>query len=42
MLGTSHGPGIGCIIDGCPAGLAVSEEAIQRELDLRKPSEGIG
>ena len=42
VLGTSHGPGIGCIIDGCPAGLDVSEEIIQRELDLRKPSEGIG
>ncbi len=35
--GESHGPAIGCVIDGCPAGLAVSEEDIQRYLDRRKP-----
>lgn len=42
ILGTSHGPGIGCIVDGCPAGLVVTEGTIQEELDLRKPSDDIG
>lgn len=36
-FGESHGPAYGCIIDGCPPGLAVSEEDIQIELDRRKP-----
>jgi len=35
--GESHGPAVGCTIDGCPAGLALSREAVQRELDRRKP-----
>ncbi|MGD0057332.1 MAG: chorismate synthase, partial [Methanomassiliicoccales archaeon] len=42
VLGTSHGPWIGCIVDGCPAGLDVTEGTIQQELDLRKPSDEIG
>lgn len=36
-FGESHGPAIGCVIDGCPPGLALSEADIQRELDRRKP-----
>jgi chorismate synthase len=36
-FGESHGPGIGCIVDGCPPGLALSEADIQLDLDRRKP-----
>ena len=36
-FGESHGPAIGCVIDGCPPGLAISVEDIQAELDRRKP-----
>lgn len=36
-FGESHGPAIGCVIDGCPPGLALSVEDIQHELDRRKP-----
>ena len=36
-FGESHGPALGCIVDGCPPGLPVSEEIIQAELDWRKP-----
>jgi len=36
-FGESHGPAIGCVIDGCPPGLAISEADIQAELDRRKP-----
>ncbi len=36
-FGESHGPGIGCVVDGCPPGLAISEADIQIELDRRKP-----
>jgi len=36
-FGESHGPAIGCVVDGCPPGLAVSEADIQAELDRRKP-----
>jgi chorismate synthase len=36
-FGESHGPAIGCIIDGCPPGLPLSEADIQPELDRRKP-----
>ena len=37
--GESHGPGLGVVIDGCPAGLALSEEDIQIYLDRRKPGQ---
>ncbi|MBA7555399.1 Chorismate synthase [subsurface metagenome] len=37
-FGESHGTCVGIIIDGCPAGLPVSEEDIQREVDKRKPT----
>ncbi|MGZ5035602.1 MAG: chorismate synthase [Usitatibacter sp.] len=36
-FGESHGPAIGCVIDGCPPGLALSEADIQPDLDRRKP-----
>ena len=37
--GESHGKGIGVVIDGCPAGLPLDEEDIQRYLDRRKPGQ---
>jgi chorismate synthase len=36
-FGESHGPAIGCVIDGCPPGLALSAADIQPELDRRRP-----
>ncbi len=36
-FGESHGPAIGCVIDGCPPGLALSEDDIQPDLDRRRP-----
>ena len=36
-FGESHGPAIGCVIDGCPPGLALSEADIQHDLDRRRP-----
>jgi chorismate synthase len=36
-FGESHGPAIGCIVDGCPPGMMLCEADIQRELDRRKP-----
>lgn len=36
-FGESHGPALGCIVDGCPPGLALSAEDLQHDLDRRKP-----
>jgi chorismate synthase len=36
-FGESHGPAIGCVIDGCPPGMALSESDIQPDLDRRRP-----
>lgn len=36
-FGESHGPAIGCVVDGCPPGLEITAEDIQFELDRRKP-----
>jgi chorismate synthase len=36
-FGESHGPAIGCVVDGCPPGLALSADDIQHDLDRRKP-----
>ncbi|MEX0959856.1 MAG: chorismate synthase [Burkholderiales bacterium] len=36
-FGESHGPAIGCVVDGCPPGLVLSEADIQQELDRRRP-----
>jgi chorismate synthase len=38
-FGESHGKAIGCIVDGCPAGLVIDENFIQHELDRRKPGQ---
>lgn len=37
--GESHGKGVGVVVDGCPAGLSLCEEDIQKYLDLRKPGQ---
>ena len=36
-FGESHGPAIGCVVDGCPPGMALDAAWIQAELDRRKP-----
>ena len=36
-FGESHGPGIGCVVDGCPPGLSLCEADIQFDLDRRRP-----
>ena len=36
-FGESHGPALGCIVDGCPPGMALSVADLQRDLDRRKP-----
>ncbi|MBC53607.1 MAG: chorismate synthase [Gammaproteobacteria bacterium] len=38
-FGESHGLALGCIVDGCPPGLALSEADLQRDLDRRKPGQ---
>jgi len=38
-FGESHGPALGCIIDGCPPGLALCEADLQVDLDRRKPGQ---
>ncbi|MFL6723469.1 MAG: chorismate synthase [Sphingomicrobium sp.] len=35
--GESHGPAIGCVVDGCPPGIELDEPWVQRFLDLRRP-----
>ena len=35
--GESHGPAIGCVVDGCPPGISIEAEEIQAHLDKRKP-----
>lgn len=40
-FGESHGAAIGGIVDGCPAGMPLSVEEIQQELDLRRPGSGM-
>ena len=37
--GESHGPAIGCVVDGCPAGIPISEAEIQTYLDRRRPGQ---
>ncbi|MES1944285.1 chorismate synthase [Salinisphaera sp. PC39] len=36
-FGESHGPALGCVVDGCPPGLALAESDLQRDLDRRRP-----
>jgi chorismate synthase len=38
-FGESHGPALGCVVDGCPPGLKLSEVDMQRDLDRRKPGQ---
>ncbi|MGB1328405.1 MAG: chorismate synthase, partial [Porticoccaceae bacterium] len=38
-FGESHGPAIGCIVDGCPPGLEISSADLQPDLDRRKPGQ---
>lgn len=38
-FGESHGPALGAVIDGCPAGLRISQKEIQAELDRRRPGQ---
>ena len=38
-FGESHGTAIGCVIDGCPSNIEITEEDIQKELDKRKPGQ---
>jgi chorismate synthase len=42
LFGESHGSAIGVVIDGCPAGLELGVEDIQRAVDRRKPQNGAG
>ncbi len=37
--GESHGPAIGCVIDGCPPNIAISEKDIQKDMDRRRPGQ---
>ncbi|HTV97048.1 MAG TPA: chorismate synthase [Steroidobacteraceae bacterium] len=36
-FGESHGPALGCIVDGCPPGLALCEQDLQQDVDRRRP-----
>src|SRR3989339_1507842 len=38
-FGESHGGAVGCVVDGCPPGLKISKEDIQKELDRRRPGQ---
>ncbi|MEN9824949.1 MAG: hypothetical protein RI953_694 [Pseudomonadota bacterium] len=38
-FGESHGPAVGCVVDGCPAGLPLNPEFIQAELNRRRPGQ---
>jgi chorismate synthase len=37
--GESHGAAVGCVVDGCPAGLKIGPEDVQRDLDRRRPGQ---
>ncbi len=38
-FGESHGPAVGCIVDGCPAGIALDPSLVQHDLDRRRPGQ---
>lgn len=40
-FGESHGQAIGCVIDGCPAGVSISAEEIQKDLNRRRPGQAV-
>mgnify|MGYP003692140861 FL=1 len=37
--GESHGPAIGCVVDGCPPNIPLSEKDIQTDMDRRRPGQ---
>ena len=37
--GESHGPAVGCVVDGCPAGIELALEAVQADMDRRRPGQ---
>src|SRR5437868_9412559 len=39
-FGESHGPALGCVVDGCPPGIALTAAEIQQWLDKRRPGQG--
>ncbi len=41
VIGESHGAGVGAVVDGCPAGLELSEADVQGELDKRRPGQSL-
>jgi len=42
LFGKSHGPCVGCILENVPAGVRISTDELKRDMDLRKPKDGIG
>lgn len=42
LYGSSHGPFVGCILEGLPAGMEVNPESVSKYMSLRKPQSGIG
>ena len=40
-FGESHGPALGCVVDGCPPGMALREADIQADLDRRRPGRNV-
>ncbi|MEM0448237.1 MAG: chorismate synthase [Methanomassiliicoccales archaeon] len=42
LFGSSHGVGVGCVVDGCPAGITLTQDMVQREMERRRPSPEIG
>src|SRR3972149_6260118 len=40
MFGESHGRCVGAVVDGCPAGLPLTEADVQKDVDLRRPGAG--
>jgi len=41
-FGESHGKAMGCVIDGCPAGLEIDARDIEKELSRRRPTGALG
>jgi chorismate synthase len=42
LFGKSHGKHVGCILENIPSGIRISEEVIKKDMDLRRPKDGIG
>jgi chorismate synthase len=42
LFGRSHGPCVGCILEGIPKGMRIDEDLIAKDMELRKPKTGIG